>query len=206
MAFGTNTACACGAVHRSSQHRTGFGRRGLLGAVAAGAALVALRPVGLRAQSKEYRAMLLSCVDPRTQAPIAGWMDRPAEGSHSIALTGLYSQFTIAGAGVGVTAPEFAGWRETFWANLGATISLHGIRTLVAVDHQSCGAVGIAYGERVLADPTLEKAAHLADAKALQQELSVRHPDLAFQSWYVSRDAGGAFNVWDVLVPGPVIT
>ena len=149
--------------------------------------------------------MLLSCVDPRTQAPVAEWMNKPVAGSHTAGLEGKYSQFTMAGAAVGVIAPSFSAWRQTFWDNLGASIQLHAIRTLLVVDHGNCGALGIAYGQRVLGDPELEIAAHMADVKALQQELAVRHPDLAFQAWYVDRDSSGAFTVWRNLVAGPVI-
>ncbi len=52
--------------------------------------------------------MLLSCVDPRTQGPIADWMDQPVPDSHTIGLRGKYSQFTIAGAAVGVVAPRLS--------------------------------------------------------------------------------------------------
>jgi carbonic anhydrase len=149
--------------------------------------------------------MLLSCVDPRTQTPIAAWMNAPAPGSHAIGLDGKYSQFTVAGAAVGVSAPAFAGWEATFWDNLGASIQLHGITALIAVDHGDCGALGIAYGQRVLHDPKLEWAAHLADARKLKEELEVRHPDLDYQAWFVDRDASGRFNQWKTLVAGPEI-
>lgn len=192
--------CQCQGVH-------GAARRGFLRLAVAGAAGLALAPVVGRAQSPSgYRAMLLSCVDPRTQAPIAGWMDQPQPASHTIGLRGLYSQFTIAGAAVAIAAPAFEGWRAAFWDNLGASIKLHGIRTLVSVDHGNCGAVGIAYGQRVLDDPALELAAHRADAKRLADELAVRHPDLAFQAWYVTRDDQKAFTRWQALVEGPVIS
>jgi hypothetical protein len=173
-------------------------------ATAAGVGL-ALKPVVARAQGKEFRAMLLSCVDPRTQTPIAAWMNAPAQGSHAIGLDGKYSQFTVAGAAVGVVAPAFEAWEATFWDNLGASIQLHGITNLIAVDHGNCGALGIAYGQRVLDDPKLEWAAHLADAKRLKEELALRHPDLDYQAWFIDRDAGGRFNQWKVLVAGPEI-
>ncbi len=168
---------------------------------------MALAPVAGRAQSGNgYRAMLLSCVDPRTQAPIADWMDQPESASHTIGLRGKYSQFSIAGASVAIAAPAFESWRGTFWDNLGASIKLHGIRTLVSVDHSNCGAVGIAYGQRVLDDPRLELSAHRAGAKRLADELAVRHPDVALQAWYVSRDENKAFTQWQALVEGPVIS
>jgi carbonic anhydrase len=185
---------------------SGLGRRGLLGFATLAAAGIALRPViSLAQSSSNYRAMLLSCVDPRTQRPIADWMDQPAPESHTISLTDKYSQFTVAGATIGVIAPAFAAWRKTFWENLAASIQLHDIRTLVAVGHGNCGALGIAYGQRVLDDPKLQLAAQTADAKQLQQELAVRHPDVELQAWYLDRDSQGSFTKWTSLVAGPVI-
>jgi len=132
-------------------------------------------------------------------------MDGPAPGSHAISLDGKYSQFTIAGAAVGVVAPAFEGWERTFWDNLGASVQLHGITTLIAVDHGNCGALGIAYSAHVLDDPELELAAHLADAMRSKEELAYRHPDLDYQAWFVDRDPAGRFSKWTTLVAGPEI-
>lgn len=196
-------SCACRQPHA-------LARRGLLrlagatATIAACGAIARARPA--RAQSASgYRAMLLSCVDPRTQAPIAAWMDAPVPGSHATSLLGKYSQFTVAGAMVGVTAPAFAGWERTFWDNLAASVHLHGITTLLAVDHGNCGAVGLAYGQRVLDDKTLELHAHMADARRLQEELAWRHPDLDLQAWFVDRDDTGGFTRWQALIEGQVI-
>ncbi len=184
----------------------GFDRRGFLRFAAVGAAGLAVAPRLARAQAKSnYQAMLLSCVDPRTQAPIANWMNMPESESHATSLKGRYSQFTIAGAAVGVVAPAFKAWRETFWANFGASIQLHRIENLVVVDHSNCGALGIAYGQDVLNDPKLELAAHMADVTELKRELSIRHPNVALQAWFVARDTAGAFTEWKSLIAGPVI-
>lgn len=196
--------CCCGCC--ATAIREGMARRGFLRFVGAGAAGLALAPHLARAKSSTgYKAMLLSCMDPRTQAPIASWMDRPEAGSHAGGLRGKYSQFTIAGAAIAVVAPAFAAWRQTFWDNLAASIQLHRIGTLLAVDHGDCGALRIAYGEDMLNDPQKELAVHERDARVLQQELRKRHPELGFQAHFVRRDAHGAFTRWTTLVEGPVI-
>jgi hypothetical protein len=99
--------------------------------------------------------------------------------------------------------PLPAGRRRS--GNIGASIQLHGITALIAVDHGNCGALGIAYGQRVLDDPKLELAAHLADAQKLKEELAIRHPDLDYQAWFVDRDSNGRFNKWKTLAAGPEI-
>jgi len=196
--------CACATC--SDLIGQGLARRGFLGLLTASAASLALAPVTARAQSSGgYKAMLLSCVDPRTQAPIADWMNKPVPQSHATSLLGKYSQFTFAGGAVGAIAPAFAAWRETFWANLAATVSLHGIGTLLVVDHSDCGAVGIAYGDAVKKDPRQELAAHRNCALELRQQLLTRQPQLAFQAWYVDRDADRNFTKWQVLAGGPEI-
>jgi carbonic anhydrase len=185
----------------------GLERRGFLRFAAAGAAGLALAPQLARAQEPTpYKAMLLSCVDPRTQAPIATWMNQPFPESHATSLEGKYSQFTIAGAAIGVIAPRFEAWRETFWENLSASVQLHKIANLVVVDHSNCGALGIAYGQDVLNNSKFELDAHMIVVTELKRQLALRHPDMAFQAWYVARNAAGRFTEWKSLIPGPVIT
>jgi carbonic anhydrase len=182
-------------------------RRGVLRFAALGATAIALTPRLARAQeAAPYKAMLLSCVDPRTQLPVATWMDQPAAQSHNTSLSGQYSQFTIAGAAVGIAAPAFKAWRETFWDNFGASIQLHAIENLIAVNHSNCGALGIAYGQDVLNDPKRELETHVTVMTTLKHELSVRHPNVNFQGWYVARDDTGTFSEWKNLVQGPAIS
>lgn len=197
-------SCACGAPLLPP----GFNRRTFLRFSGAGVAGLVVGPRLARAQgTSPYKAMLLSCVDPRTQAPIAGWMNKPATESHVASLQGKYSQFTIAGAAVGVIAPAFPkAWSETFWANFSASVELHRIENLVVVDHSNCGALRLAYGDDVYSNPKLELEAHMADVKELKRQLSIRHPDASFQAWYVARDASGHFTKWKNLVPGPIIS
>ena len=46
---------------------------------------------------KKYKAMVLSCMDPRFQTKVSNYLKRGK-------LTGKYSAFTIAGAAVGVSS------------------------------------------------------------------------------------------------------
>lgn len=195
---------ACAGSARSHLARRGFMR--VLTASAAGLALAPMLPEGAHAAAKPaYQAMLLSCVDPRVQVPVAAWMDAPRPDSHAMPLAGLYSQVTLAGASAAVVAPAFAAWRPAFWDNLGATLKLHGINTLIVVDHGNCGAFGIAYGEALLADPAAELAKHVETTAALGKEVASRHPKLNYQAHYLHRDAAGGFTQWKTLVAGRAI-
>ena len=59
----------------------------------------------------KYKAMVLSCMDPRFQKPVHKYLKEKK-------LTGKYSAFTIAGGSIGVTNEKFKKWHSTFWENL----------------------------------------------------------------------------------------
>ena len=61
--------------------------------------------------SKKYKAMVLSCIDPRFQPIVFSYLKKRN-------LNGKYSSFTIAGSAIGVTAAKFRKWHKTFWDNL----------------------------------------------------------------------------------------
>jgi|SRR5271170_4701012 len=199
----------CGCASCADIIGEGLSRRGFVRVLAASAASLAVAPLVPCTASADvkpsYQAMLLSCIDPRTQAPVAAWMAQPQSDSHLMSLAGLYSQFTIAGASAAVIAPAFKAWRKAFWDNLGATIQLHKINTLVVVDHGDCGAFGIAYGQHVLADPDVELKKHIETTTTLQKEIAARHPHLNYQAHYIYQDAQGAFTQWKTLVSGHVV-
>ena len=129
----------------------------------------------------EYQAMLLSCIDPRMVAPVYKYMDQRS-------LTGQYSQFVIAGAAIAVVAPSFETWRPAFWDNLAATLQLHHITKLVAIDHRDCGAARIAYGVASIADPATETETHRKALAELRQAVGKRHPELTVETGLMALD------------------
>jgi carbonic anhydrase len=156
-------------------------RRALLRAGAAAFALAAAMPRRVLAASGDYEAMILACIDPRFQEPVFAW----AKGQ---GLTGKYSQFTIAGAAIGVVAPKFADWHKAFWDNLAATIQLHNIKKVIAIDHRDCGAAKIAYGDASIATPEKENATHRKALAQFRKELGRRHPKLAVETGLMALD------------------
>lgn len=172
--------CSC-AAHLTAKP---LGRRRVLGltlaALGASVALPGLVSAAAPAK-KSYEAMLLNCIDPRFLESARGYMS----GKHWI---GKYSQFTFAGAAVGAMAPKLESWHQTFWDNLGITIQLHGIKTLVALDHRDCGAAELAYGKDAVATPQAETETHrkvLADFRA---EVGKRHPQLAVVTGLIAKN------------------
>jgi hypothetical protein len=103
-------------------------------------------------------------------------------------LAGRYSQFCIAGAAIGVVAPKFAAWRPAFWDNLAATIELHRITEVIAINHRDCGAARIAYGADSIATPQAETATHKKVMGYFRAEVAKRHPKLVVVTGLMALD------------------
>lgn len=152
-------------------------RRSLLHALGGSALFtgLAMLPGGVTVSaSSHFEAMVLSCIDPRFQDLVRRQQARDGLG-------GRYSVFTIAGASIGVVAPAFKAWHQTFWENLAASVQLHHIKKVIVVNHRDCGAARIAYGENRVATPAAETATHRAALMEFRQQLKERHPYLGVQ-------------------------
>jgi hypothetical protein len=126
------TACTC----CGDMLRIRFDRRRFLH-LTAGAGLPAAFPSLAFGAEGNYEAMLLTCIDPRFPEPTINYMK-------SRNMVGKYSQFTFAGASIGVVAPAFKTWAPAFWDNLAASMQLHHIPKVIAMNHRDCGAAKIA--------------------------------------------------------------
>jgi carbonic anhydrase len=156
-------------------------RRRLFGITGGAAALSVLQPQLLRAASGEYEAMVLGCIDPRLQEPVHDYLKKRG-------LIGQYSQFTFAGAAIGVVAPKFASWHETFWDNLAVSSELHHIKRVIAIDHRDCGAAKLAYGEASVATPERETETHRKALAEFRRGVGQRQPKLAVETGLMALD------------------
>ena len=119
---------------------------------------------------KKYKAMVLSCMDPRFQTKVSNYLKRRK-------LNGKYSAFTIAGAAVGVTAPKFKKWHSTFWENLNTSIKIHKIEKLIVINHKDCGAAKIVNGKKEFT-PQNEMKIHKNSFEKIKFNLKKKHPRL----------------------------
>ena len=119
---------------------------------------------------KKYKAMVLSCIDPRFQSKVFNYLKRKK-------LTGKYSSFTIAGGGIGVTANRFKKWHSTFWDNLATSIKLHKITSLIVINHNDCGAAKIVNGKKKL-NLSVENTIHKESFIKIKKELKKKYPNL----------------------------
>ena len=68
----------------------------------------------------KYKAMVLSCIDPRFQLPVFKFIKKKN-------LVSKHSSFTIAGAAIDATSSKFKKWHKTFLDNIDISIKLHKI-------------------------------------------------------------------------------
>jgi carbonic anhydrase len=176
----TDIAIHSGCTCCADMLRTRFDRRRFLH-IAAGAGLAAALPSFAFAAEGNYEAMLLTCIDPRFPEPTIKYM----EGRHMV---GKYSQFTFAGASIGVVAPAFKDWGKTFWDNLGASIQLHNIPKVIAMNHRDCGAAKIAYGADAVKDKTTETKTHEAALMEFKKQVAEKQPKLKVELGLMALD------------------
>ena len=130
--------------------------------------------------SKKYKALVLSCIDPRFQPLVYEYLKKRK-------LSGSYSSFTIAGAAIGVTDLEFKKWHNTFWDNLSTSIELHKIDKLIVINHRDCGAAKIANTNKEFNDE-IEEEIHTKSFKRIKDSLRKRHPSLSIELNLISLD------------------
>ena len=121
----------------------------------------------------KYKAMVLSCMDPRFQHLVHNYLKNQK-------LSGKYSAFTIAGAAVGVTHNKFKKWHKTFYDNLSTSIKLHEIEKLIVINHKDCGAAKIANGKKVF-NITNEKIIHKNSFSKLKKEIKKKFSKLKIE-------------------------
>ncbi len=170
-----DAACPCCTPTAATASRRQF--------LAAGAAVLAgglagFVPGRALAGGGNYDAMLVNCIDPRFTTlswqymGLLSGVDREKLGDN-------YSHFVMAGGPIGAVHPKFAAWHQTFWDNLGITVSLHPIKRVVALSHRDCGAPKLAFGADKVASREAETLAHAEALQAFRKEVAQRQPKLA---------------------------
>ncbi len=167
----THVGCAC----CGDLLRRKFDRRYFLAIAGSAGLAAALHPLSSFAASGNYEAMVVGCIDPRLQEPVRKYL----VGRQ---LNGKYSHFVFAGAAIGAVAPAFRDWHKAFWDNLDATIKLHNIKRVIAIDHRDCGAAKIAYGDEAVASASAETMTHRKALALFRKEVNERQSKLAVET------------------------
>jgi carbonic anhydrase len=130
---------------------------------------------------KKFKAMVLSCIDPRFQHLIYDHFRKKK-------LIGEYSAFTIAGAAIGVTHNKFKQWHKTFYDNLATSIQLHKIEKLIVINHKDCGAAKIANGKKEF-NSINEMKIHQESFLKIKKQIKKRFPKLKLELNLISLDS-----------------
>ena len=120
-----------------------------------------------------YKAMVLSCIDPRFQPIVYNYLKRKK-------LKGKYSSFTMAGSSIGVTATKFKRWHKTFWDNIDTSIKIHQIKKLIVINHRDCGAAKIINGNKEFSRIN-ETKIHKDSFKKIKKIFKKKYPKLSIE-------------------------
>ena len=125
-----------------------------------------------------FRAMVLSCIDPRFQPIIFNYLKKKK-------LNGKYSSFTIAGSAIGVTANKFKRWHKTFWDNFDTSVKLHNIRKLIVINHRDCGAAKVVNGKKIF-NKLNETKIHQNSFIKIKKKFKKKYPKLKIELKLIS--------------------
>ena len=130
--------------------------------------------------SSKFKAMVLSCIDPRFQTLVYNHLRKKR-------LKGKYSSFTIAGASIGVTAPEFKKWHKTFWDNIDTSIKIHKIKKLIVINHKDCGAAKMINNKKKL-NSFDEIKIHKEAFIKIKKQFKKKYKNLKIETYLISLD------------------
>ena len=125
-----------------------------------------------------YKAMVLSCIDPRFQTIVYNYLKKKK-------LTGKYSAFTIAGSAEGVTANKFKRWHKVFWDNFDTSVKLHNIKKLIVINHRDCGAAKIINGKKEFSKIN-ETKIHKNSFQIIKKKFKKKYPKLSIELKIIS--------------------
>ena len=125
-----------------------------------------------------YKAMVLSCIDPRFQPIVYNYLKKKK-------LMGKYSAFTIAGSALGVTANRFKKWHKVFWENFDTSVKLHNIKKLIVINHRDCGAAKIINGKKEFSTIN-ETKVHKTSFQKLKKIFKKKYPKLKIELKLIS--------------------
>lgn len=126
-------------------------------------------------------ALLLTCMDYRLTDDVARYMDQRG-------LAEKYDHVILAGASLGVFMASYPSWAQTFWDHVDVAIKLHGIRSVIVIDHRDCGAYKLVHGAAHGENRGEETRLHAATLHKLRDAIAARHPALKVETLLMALD------------------
>ena len=87
-----------------------------------------------------------------------------------------------------MVAPAFKTWAVAFWDNLAASMQLHHIPKVIAMNHRDCGAAKIAYGADKVANPQIETETHQVALMEFKKQVGEKQPKLQVELGLMALD------------------
>lgn len=119
--------------------------------------------------------LLLSCMDYRLMDEIERYMLRRG-------LYHNYDHIVLAGASLGAITDKYPAWRKTFWNHLELAVQMHGIHTVMVLDHRDCGAYKALLGVDYAKDAQKETAEHAAKLTKLKRMIVKKYPKIEVET------------------------
>ena len=157
----------------SGENRREFLQIATLGA---GASLLAVTTKMPEARAEgNARTLLLSCMDYRLMDEIERYMLRRG-------LYHNYDHIVLAGASLGAITDKYPSWGNTFWDHLELAVQMHGVHTVMVMDHRDCGAYKVLLGADYAKDAQKETTEHTAKLTQLKRMIVRKYPKIEVET------------------------
>ena len=120
------------------------------------------------------KALVLHCMDYRFQSEFRRFL------SEDLDLDGRCDALTVGGSCISLARPSDAPGKEYILHQIGLSASLHGIREVILINHQDCGAY------LPFEDAMSERVQHETDLQKARQVIQSVHPDLEVRLFFAT--------------------
>lgn len=146
------------------------------------ALILSLSLTGFEAHAaKGVNTLVVSCIDFRLRTELENYaVERFGPDS--------YDEIAIAGASLGAYSEQLPGWNQTFVANLDIAIALHGVNTVVFIDHRDCGAYKKFVGPDCCTDREKETQAHETHMNVVRAYMKNKYPSIKVETLLMNLD------------------
>lgn len=162
----------------------GKGRRYFLKSLLSGAiAFTVLQPTQpARAEEREAKALVLSCIDFRFLGSERYFLSLQNLGNQ-------YDWTALAGASLALAGFPSGADTQAFWDQLDLSYKLHHIKKVIILDHQDCGAYAIKFDPELNQDAERELQVHTDYLNQAFWAIRKRYPDLNIELYFVNSNA-----------------
>jgi carbonic anhydrase len=119
--------------------------------------------------------LLLTCMDFRLRREVHHFMELRV-GKNS------YDEIVLPGASLAVINDVYPHWRQTFEDVLKLAVELHGVTTVILMDHRECGAYNLFKGKSNLNSCEKETSVHRQVMGNVKAYLLKNHPSLKIET------------------------